>query len=145
MTGESLQPPGDDVRQKQLKPAAQQRQKPLPSCTDSCCGTLGREKRLGYRVTERTDSEKARDDFLADPGSFDLLISDMTMPHLTGADLTREVMKIRPDLPVILCTGFSEFIDEAKARELGIKALIMKPVQLDDLAHTVRKVLDGEA
>ena len=106
---------------------------------------MGREKRLGYRVTERTDSEKARDDFLADPGSFDLLISDMTMPHLTGADLTREVMKIRPDLPVILCTGFSEFIDKAKARELGIKALIMKPVQLDDLAHTVRKVLDGEA
>ena len=101
-------------------------------------------ERLGYRVTVRTDSEKAREDFCADPGSFDLMISDMTMPRLTGADLTKAVMKIRSDLPVILCTGFSELIDEAKSRELGVRALIMKPVQLDNLAHTVRKVLDGE-
>jgi len=100
-------------------------------------------ERMGYRVTVRTDSERAREDFCADPGSFDLMISDMTMPRLTGADLTKAVMKIRPDLPVILCTGYSELIDEAKSRELGIRALIMKPVQLDNLAHTVRKVLDG--
>ncbi len=68
----------------------------------------------------------------------------MTMPRLTGADLAKFFLEIRPESPFILCTGFSELIDEEKSRALGIKALIMKPIELSVLAETVRAVLDGK-
>lgn len=101
-------------------------------------------ERLGYHVTLKTDSEAALEEFRAKPYDYNLVISDMTMPRLTGADLAKSFLEIRPEFPFILCTGFSELIDEEKSRSLGIKALIMKPIELSVLAETVRAVLDGK-
>ena len=73
----------------------------------------------------------------------DLVITDMTMPGLTGNKLTRELLQIRPGLPVILCTGFSTELTEEKASQLGIKAFLMKPFVFRDLARIIRRVLDN--
>jgi CheY-like chemotaxis protein len=106
---------------------------------------LGRQmlERLGYHVVCRTSSIEALELFKKRPGQFDLVITDMTMPNLTGDKLTRQIMNIRPDIPVILCTGFSEQISEESAKELGIREFILKPLVMEKLAGTVRKVLDG--
>ncbi len=72
----------------------------------------------------------------------DLVVTDMTMPKLTGAELAQKIMGIKPELPIVLCTGFSESINDKKAKELGIRAFIMKPVVMNDLATTVRRLLD---
>ena len=105
---------------------------------------MGKEalEHLGYKVTIRTSSTEALELFKAKPGYFDLVITDMSMPNMTGEELSREVMKIRPDMPIILCTGFSHIISKEKAREIGIQAFIMKPLVRKDLAETVRRVLD---
>ncbi len=100
--------------------------------------------RLGYHVTLKTDSEAALEEFRTNSHAYHLVISDMTMPRLTGADLAKFFLEIRPECPFIICTGFSELIDEEKSRALGIKALIMKPIELSVLAETVRAVLDGK-
>ncbi|MBN2060050.1 MAG: PAS domain S-box protein [Deltaproteobacteria bacterium] len=99
-------------------------------------------ERLGYEVTARTSSIEALEAFRYKPKAFDLLITDMTMPNMTGKDLAKEIMSIRKYFPVILCTGFSEQIDERKALEMGISAFVMKPVLMKELANTVREVLD---
>ena len=96
---------------------------------------------LGYDVVERYNSSDALQAFGARPDSFDLVITDLTMPHMTGIDLAKEILKIRPDTPIILCTGFSETIDENRAKLLGIKEFLMKPIALRDLAITVKKIL----
>ncbi len=98
---------------------------------------------LGYRVTSRANSVEALDLFATDPAAFDLVITDLTMPNLTGDQLARELIAIRPDLPIIVCSGFSERIGQDMARALGIKALLMKPVAFEELAHKVRAVLDA--
>jgi len=98
---------------------------------------------LGYSVTTRTSSIEALELFRSKPSGYDLVISDVTMPQMTGDHLSKELMLIRPDIPVILCTGYSKKISEGKAAELGIKALAYKPIVKKDLATTVRKVLDG--
>ena len=74
---------------------------------------------------------------------FDLVITDMTMPNMMGDELAAEIMKIRPDIPIILCTGFSGRISEAQALEKGIRAFVMKPLEINELAETVRNVLDA--
>ena len=89
-----------------------------------------------------TSSTEALELFKLNPNNFDLVISDMTMPRMTGNKLAIELMKIRPDIPIILCTGYSKKISEEKASEIGIKAFAYKPVVKADLARTVRKVLD---
>ena len=99
-------------------------------------------ERLGYSVTTRTSSVEALELFRAKPNEFDLVISDMTMPNMTGDVLAVELMTIRPDLPVILCTGYSKKISDENAAEIGIKAFAYKPIVKADLARTVRKVLD---
>ncbi|MEA3417313.1 MAG: response regulator, partial [Thermodesulfobacteriota bacterium] len=99
-------------------------------------------ERLGYHVTARTSSADALEAFRANPDTFDLVITDMTMPNMTGEQLAGEIMKIRFDIPVILCTGFSERMSEEKAKSLGIKGYLMKPVVMKDLSNTIRKVLD---
>ncbi|MDG4474667.1 hybrid sensor histidine kinase/response regulator [Thiovibrio frasassiensis] len=96
---------------------------------------------LGYRVTTCIDSRQALELFAAQPADFDLVLTDMTMPHLTGAELAQQLMAIRPELPVVLCTGFSEIINEEKARDIGIRKLLMKPVLRDELARVLRQVL----
>ena len=98
---------------------------------------------LGYRVTSFTDSNEAYSFFVQHPGNFDLIITDMTMPQMTGSELTRKILAVRPDMPIILCTGFSELINEKKAKELGIREYILKPVIKKDIAQIIRKVLDG--
>ena len=100
-------------------------------------------ERLGYRVTSRTSSGDALEAFRANPNGFDLVLSDMAMPHMTGIQLAGELVKIRPDIPIIICTGFSEKLTEQKAKTFGIKGLLMKPVARHEMARLVRKTLDG--
>jgi PAS domain S-box-containing protein len=96
---------------------------------------------LGYETVSRYSSTDALEAFRARPGSFDLVITDMTMPNMTGIDLAKEIFIIRPHIPLILCTGFSEKVDEDKIKLLGIKALLMKPVSMRDLAIAVNRIL----
>jgi signal transduction histidine kinase/CheY-like chemotaxis protein len=97
---------------------------------------------LGYEVTARTDSSEALREFSEKPQNFDLVITDMTMPHITGDELAQKLLDIKPDIPVILCTGFNEDITEEKALAMGIQKFVMKPVIKNDLASTIRTVLD---
>ena len=97
---------------------------------------------LGYKVTARTSSVEALEAFRNSPDTFDLIITDQTMPDMTGKDLATELIQIMPDIPIILCTGFSEMIDEDIAKEMGIKAFAMKPLVMSELAKTIREVLD---
>ncbi|MEW6288615.1 MAG: PAS domain S-box protein [Thermodesulfobacteriota bacterium] len=100
---------------------------------------------LGYQVTAVTDSSKAWEIFRDSPYSFDLLLTDQTMPAMPGTVLAGKILGIRPDMPVILCTGYSSVIDEGKAQEMGIRLLIMKPFDKKELARLIRKALDGES
>ena len=99
-------------------------------------------ERLGYKVTPKTDSEEALEEFAALPDRFDLVITDMTMPKMTGDQLARKLMAIKPGIRVILCTGFNETITEEKALAMGIDKFVMKPIVKDELANTIRAVLD---
>jgi CheY-like chemotaxis protein len=98
--------------------------------------------KLGYQVSTRTSSIEAIEAFKANPQKFDLVISDMTMPNMTGDMMAQALLKIRPDIPVIICTGFSEQISEQKTDQIGIKGFLMKPLTIRELARTVRRVLD---
>ncbi|MBF0233996.1 MAG: response regulator [Desulfamplus sp.] len=102
----------------------------------------GMLKRLGYQVTSRTSSIEALEAFRASPYKFDLIITDMAMPNMSGDKLAVELIKIRPDIPVLLCTGFSTIISEEKALAMGIKGFLMKPVTISDLDRKIRDVLD---
>ncbi|MCX5817088.1 MAG: response regulator [Proteobacteria bacterium] len=97
---------------------------------------------LGYHVIAKGNSLEALEDFRVRPNDYDLVITDMTMPGLTGKDLARELMLIRGDIPIILCTGFSDLVNEKKAKEAGIREFIMKPYAIADLAKAIRKVLE---
>jgi len=99
-------------------------------------------ERLGYEVETRINPIEALDLFLSGPDRFDLVITDMTMPQMTGQRMVKEILDIRPDMPIILCTGFSDKISEEKAGEIGINALVFKPFVARDFSLTVRKVLD---
>lgn len=97
---------------------------------------------LGYDVTVSTGSLEALELFKAKPEAFDLVISDMTMPKMTGDKLAMKIMEIRPEIPVILCTGYSEKINEGKSSEIGIAAYVPKPIIINEIAKTIREVLD---
>jgi signal transduction histidine kinase/ActR/RegA family two-component response regulator len=97
---------------------------------------------LGYEVTARTSSYEALELFKAKPDRFDLVITDMTMPNLTGDDLAKELIRIKPDIPIIICTGYSARINKEQALALGIRAFVSKPVLRRDIAKTIREVLD---
>jgi PAS domain S-box-containing protein len=101
-------------------------------------------ERLGYKVTSRTSSIEALKAFRANPDRFDLVITDFTMPNMTGMELAKELLKLRSDILIILCTGYSEHINEAKAKGSGIRAFLTKPVVLGEIAKTIRKVLDDD-
>lgn len=105
---------------------------------------LGRSlERLGYAVTRFTDPEAAIAAFRAAPEKFDLVITDQTMPRMTGAELVRGLHALRPELPAILTTGYSESLSRAGARELGCAAFLIKPVAPRELAVMVRAALDA--
>jgi signal transduction histidine kinase/CheY-like chemotaxis protein len=97
---------------------------------------------LGYHVTARTGAREALALFRSDPSRFDLVISDQTMPEMTGLDLAGEILTLRADMPIIMCTGYSPLVDSDTARAVGIKALAMKPLTKKEIAATIRKVLD---
>ena len=97
---------------------------------------------LGYTVTACAGSEKALETFQNCSKAFDMVITDMTMPNMTGDKLAKEIIKIQPDIPVILCTGFNEQVDKKKAENLGIKGFIMKPLSIKDISFAIRDVLD---
>ena len=105
---------------------------------------LGKQmlERLGYDVVTETNSIEALKLVQANPDRFDLVITDMTMPNMTGEALALELMQIRPDIPIILCTGFSWKIKEKKAKAMGIRAFLNKPLLKYEIAETIRRVLD---
>ncbi len=100
-------------------------------------------ERLGYHVTVRNNSIEALKTFQNQPELFDLVITDQTMPGMTGADIARRMIQLRPDIPIILCTGYSAVISEEKAKSMGIKEFALKPLSKKDIAALIRKVLDN--
>ena len=126
---------------------------PLPTGTESVLlvddepilTDVGRKTltHLGYQVTAVNDSRDALNVFQQRPDSFDLVITDQTMPGLTGMELAQRVLDLRSDIPIILCTGFSNQVDRNQALEAGVKEFLMKPVMTSTLARAVRQVLDG--
>jgi PAS domain S-box-containing protein len=96
---------------------------------------------LGYRVTALNDPVETLETFRKDPASFDLVILDQTMPRMTGGQLATEILRLRPAMPIILCTGFSEGLNEEQAAALGIRAFLWKPFSLREIALLIRQVL----
>lgn len=97
--------------------------------------------RLGHEVVAYTCAPEALADFAARPYRFDLVVTDQTMPGITGRDLAQQVKQWRPDIPIILCTGLSYLVDFDSAQQQGIDAFCMKPLNLQDLAATIERVL----
>ncbi len=98
-------------------------------------------RRLGYEVVVCTSSTEALEVFRAAPQRFDLVITDQTMPHMTGERLAQALRRLRPDIPIILCTGFSHVMHAERAQELGIDAFLMKPLAMQELAQTIQQVI----
>ena len=96
------------------------------------------------RWLSRTSSIEALELFRVQADRFDLVITDMTMPNMTGDKLAQELLRIRPGIPIILCTGFSEHITEEKAKAMGIREFVMKPLVMKDLAKAIRRALEFE-
>jgi len=97
---------------------------------------------LGYEVTAEESSITAFETFRSRPEEFDLVITDQTMPNMRGDELARKLIEIDPAIPIVLCTGYSDVISEKKAKSIGIKEFIMKPIVMEEVAKTLRKVLD---
>jgi len=98
----------------------------------------------GYRVVEETDPVRAVETFRKDDSAFDLVITDKTVPHLTGFDVIEEIRRIRPGMPVILCSGFQEKEDSGKIKALGNSQLLGKPVNMSDMSRAIRQMLAGK-
>lgn len=102
-------------------------------------------EKLGYKVTANLSSEKTLELFRSSPDRFDLIITDQTMPYLSGSELAKKIFQIRADIPIILCTGYSSVISAESSKEIGIERFMMKPVSMRGLAFTVREVLDQKS
>lgn len=98
-------------------------------------------EKLGYSVTMHTESNEALELFKSDPNKFDLVITDQTMPNLSGYEMAKKMLEVRPDIPIILCTGYSSKVDRTKAMHIGIREFAMKPLDIMELAFLIRKVL----
>ncbi|MGD0235747.1 MAG: response regulator, partial [Syntrophorhabdales bacterium] len=98
---------------------------------------------LGYHVTVARHPTDAWNLFLEDPSRFDLVITDQTMPGVTGVTLAQKMLGVRKEMPIILCTGYSQMVSADKAKEVGIREFFMKPMVKKELAETIRRVLDG--
>ncbi len=99
---------------------------------------------LGYQVSVAANGTDAWDLFRKDPSQYDLVITDQTMPDVTGINLAQKILGVRRDMPIILCTGYSEVVSPEQAEEIGIRAFVMKPVVKKELAETIRRILDGQ-
>jgi len=111
-------------------------EEPVASMGESVLATLG------YAVTSKTNAREALALFRLDPSCFDLVVTDQTMPEIPGVELAREMLAIRPDIPIILATGFSHLVDADSAKAAGIKAFVMKPLTRHEIARAIRRVLD---
>ncbi len=98
--------------------------------------------RLGYMVTVKTSSIDALENFRSDPEAFDLVITDQSMPNMSGAELSMELLKIRPDIPIILCTGHSKKLTKKDAQRLGIRKYLNKPFEKRQLEQLIREILE---
>jgi PAS domain S-box-containing protein len=111
----------------------------------SIVNMMGRSlSRLGYHLDTKLNPQEAVELFQSKSDRIDLVITDMTMPQMTGIQLSEALRQIRPDLPIILCTGHSDLIDEDKAQRLGFAAYVMKPIAKQEMARIIRDVLDGD-
>jgi len=100
--------------------------------------------RLGYNVVAATSSMDALHIFRQGPDGFDLVITDQTMPNLTGMELATKLLNVRADIPILLCTGHSDKVSVERAREAGIKAVLMKPLDKAEMAEAIRRALDAK-
>ena len=100
--------------------------------------------RLGYEVVTRTNGVEALEAFRANPDRFDLVLTDQTMPQMTGFELAQEMLRIRPDIPIILCTGFSEAVTPEKAKSVGIREYLMKPLVMRQMTETITRILETQ-
>jgi CheY-like chemotaxis protein len=100
-------------------------------------------ERLGYKLTGRGSSREALELFRLQPDQFDLIITDQTMPQMNGLELSREFLAIRPNIPIVLCSGFSEMVAPEVIKDTGIREFLMKPILLGEIASTIRKVLES--
>jgi CheY-like chemotaxis protein len=98
---------------------------------------------LGYEVQSSTSGVRALELFLADPGRYDLVVTDQTMPKITGEVLAREMLRVRPGLPILLATGLTDQVDPERARQLGVRELLPKPLSTVQLAEAVQRALAG--
>ncbi len=140
------------VLEKSADVASEKQQQPLPTGTehillvDDEAPIVHMEKmmleRLGYQITSFTSSVDALTAFKTDPSCFDLIITDMNMPNLNGMKLAEKLTAISPDIPVIICTGFSERINEENAATKGVRGFLMKPLVMKDITQKVREILD---
>ena len=113
---------------------------------ESALTEIGREllEGMGYSVTAESDSERALALFKKHPAKFRMVITDQSMPGLSGAELAEKILTVRPDTPIILCTGFSETLTREKAMEIGVGELLLKPILKKDLMETVNRLLRGK-
>lgn len=100
-------------------------------------------KRMGYTVTSFTKSREALAFFEKHPDDFDLVIMDMAMPHLSGKEMAIKIRAIRSDMPILLCSGFNEFLEDEQIKKLGISGVLMKPVVKFNLSRKIREILDN--
>jgi CheY-like chemotaxis protein len=96
----------------------------------------------GYEVTACADAESALERFRRDPGAFDVVLTDQTLPRMLGDELTRALLAIRPGVPVVICTGYSEGLDDGRAQALGARALLSKPLDARELVAVLRSAVD---
>ena len=101
--------------------------------------------KLGYHVTTCTSSIEALELFQAKKDAFDLIITDYAMPRMTGDMLAEEILHTRNDIPIIMCTGYSKNLSAEKAKELGIRGFVQKPIDKAELARSIRDVLDSQS
>ena len=136
---------GEDMKVDRRKPVTGGTERILFVDDEPALVDLGRRmlSSLGYEVESVLSSVEALDLFHTKPESFDLVITDMTLPKMTGIDLSRELLKIRPNIPIILCSGIKDPDTEAQVKSIGIKSYIMKPLTKRELAGVMREVLDG--
>ena len=134
----------ESVREESSEAAAQGSERILFIDDEEVLAEMGRTmlERFGYRVVVQTDSAQALRDFAEHPDQFDLVITDQTMPKMTGVALAEKLLQIRPDIPIILCTGYSDVVSEQTARAKGIRELVMKPLARKEMVEVIHRVLE---
>jgi len=101
-------------------------------------------EKLGYEVITKTSALDALELFSEKPNEFDMVITDMTMPHMVGMELARRMLAIRPDTAIILCTGYNDAVSEEQVKAAGIREFLTKPLSVRELAKSVRNALGGQ-